>query len=331
MKAIEEAWREFNKNFQSEKDCVEKLWSKLAESNQICKHCKSGALINQPGERALHCSRCPRKSWFTAGTYFHRIRKLRPWLAAIWFLEKGIIINSNEFSKLLEVSYDTAFRIFKKLSTALKNKGNIAGELIDSSYFLSLFSKRSTRTPALEHPSSEEKAYCQTVEKSAAESRKEQPQEREGDILLAAEKNLILITLNSSPAPIQFDELQELTKLSTGTLSAALILLELDGNISSPSRDSYSISEQTTLQSNESKTQIDQELFHSFLQFVRSTFQGISRKYLQNYLYTFACQIQNSLHKEGTILETCLSQNPINYKEIISYVSPKQVLFPQKY
>ncbi|MBK7837107.1 MAG: hypothetical protein IPJ49_05355 [Candidatus Obscuribacter sp.] len=27
-------------------------------------------------------------TWFTAGTFFHRIRKAKPWLAAIWLIER---------------------------------------------------------------------------------------------------------------------------------------------------------------------------------------------------------------------------------------------------
>ncbi|CAN5610230.1 hypothetical protein BH11CYA1_BH11CYA1_40120 [soil metagenome] len=63
--------------------------------------------------------------------------------------------------------------------------------------------------------------------------------------------------------------------------------------------------------------------------YIRTYFQGVSRKYLQLYLTLFWCHSDRLRWTPGTILLACLEHPPISYEAIIAYVSPSAVkIFP---
>lgn len=115
MQLLNWYWREFDSRFPTERDCAHELLRRMDPRRIRCGHCQSVEFDSEYGDRELTCRHCRRKFSFTAGTLFHGVRRIRPWLAAIWLMERGIAFNANQLHKLLDISYSTASDIFKRL------------------------------------------------------------------------------------------------------------------------------------------------------------------------------------------------------------------------
>lgn len=59
--------------------------------------------------------------------------------------------------------------------------------------------------------------------------------------------------------------------------------------------------------------------------YIRTHFQGVSRKCLQIYLASFWCHIDRVRWSQGALLVACLEHPPITYESILHYVSPPVV------
>lgn len=154
-KQIARLWREFNRQFKTEKDCMEAIYKILKNEKALsCKNCESKDWQRAYGERLRNCSSCGREVSITAGTFFDGIRQARPWMAAIWFMEQGIILSAHRFHKLLEIAYSTAWMIQRKLSFILNSliEEEESAVIVSAEIFTSAICKRSRETPAQKHP-----------------------------------------------------------------------------------------------------------------------------------------------------------------------------------
>lgn len=59
--------------------------------------------------------------------------------------------------------------------------------------------------------------------------------------------------------------------------------------------------------------------------YIRTYFQGVSRKCLQLYLASFWCHFDRVRWSPGAILLACIEHQPISYHSMVSYVSPLAV------
>ncbi|MFA7341452.1 MAG: hypothetical protein WC028_32010 [Candidatus Obscuribacterales bacterium] len=59
--------------------------------------------------------------------------------------------------------------------------------------------------------------------------------------------------------------------------------------------------------------------------YIRTYFQGVSRKCLQLYLASFWCHFDRPRWSQGAILLACIEHQPITYHSMVSYVSPLAV------
>jgi hypothetical protein len=59
--------------------------------------------------------------------------------------------------------------------------------------------------------------------------------------------------------------------------------------------------------------------------YIRTYFQGVSRKFLQLYLASFWCHFDRVRWTPGAILLACIEHPPISYEAIVNYVSPPAV------
>ncbi|MBZ0189683.1 MAG: hypothetical protein K8F91_25785, partial [Candidatus Obscuribacterales bacterium] len=87
-------WREFEEQFETEADCLEALFARLEERAR-CANCSGQSFDRAYGSRQMECLHCGRKVRLTAGTFFHRKKCLRAWLAAIWLMERGVPLNAS--------------------------------------------------------------------------------------------------------------------------------------------------------------------------------------------------------------------------------------------
>src|SRR5579885_2811081 len=162
---LAELWQQFNTRFPTNKDCLEELCKRACQDGTIkCRHCGSQALDTAFSARVGVCRHCRQPTWLTAGTFFHHIRLPRPWLAAIWLMERGVNISSSQFHKLAGIAYSTAWHIFNKLATVIQSEMGDNACALPSSLFSPVICKRSRETPARSHPLAEEEHIARSLQ-----------------------------------------------------------------------------------------------------------------------------------------------------------------------
>ncbi|MBY0357560.1 MAG: hypothetical protein K2W82_06115 [Candidatus Obscuribacterales bacterium] len=346
--------RQFNAKFPTEKDCLEELYRRAKVENVFCcRYCKNKKIEKKYGDRVGKCPRCYQRTWFTGGTFFNRIRTARPWLLAIWLMERGVVISSSRFHKFAGIAQSSALNIFKKIMMVVQNHMQEVGETLPSSFFELVFFKRSRETKAREHPLSEQ----EEMEKQLAVPAVSGDANCEKDIynsLEAKEKESLGIEFDRcekevydilSADPIHIDTLCQKAKLPVNKISAALTMLELRGVAVRLAGDRYTrYTVSTELKGSEletSKIKLKlfsqpsfaasagiKELVDAAISFIRNKFHGVSRKYLQNYLAAYWLELAKPKWKRNLLLKWCWHFEPICYKQILAYVSPVEVKLP---
>lgn len=155
------AWAEFCERFPSERDCAKDLADLLTKRGLLACYCftddsNSSQFRFEDDYRLAICLKCENSYRTTAGTFFDRRRKLRPWYAAMWFMENGVFISSNWFGKIVRVAQATALNIYHLLMYSVDLEYNPESENVWSREFLPHFIKRSIWSIRGLHPSSEE-------------------------------------------------------------------------------------------------------------------------------------------------------------------------------
>lgn len=341
------AWQQFESRFPTENDCWGELCARLEANGQAkCSYCGSKDLDKFSQARVRKCKTCNKKTWLTAGTFFNRIRLARPWLAAIWLMEHGVVISSLKLRALVGIAQSSALHILKKVATVIQSHFGENAADFQSADFHAVFCKRSRLTPAREHPVKEQEAmenYLQTNLHSHLEVDRTNPIKSEPgqttlpDIEFLIEplteettiENLLKgrekeVYRHLSKEPILFDALCGLTKMSVSELSSTLTMLELAGAIERLPGDQYVryICKQIGKKYFGGTTSQSAKAVSDFINFVRARFHGISRKYLQLYLALHWCSVARTQWCNSSLLKACLEFGPISYNQILSYVSP---------
>lgn len=259
---VKETWEAFRLDFPTEEACWHFLIDRMRQLDLLrCHHCHCCDIEIDRELRNYLCPNCRSRSWLTSGTIFHRVRKLRAWLAAIWFFEHGAILSSNWFSTLAEIAQSSALHIFHSVFQVLDSSTNADTKDIislPSLLFQPIFTKRSIMTPRWGHPAEEEKLEREDREKTKTNEKNQDattsenerepfftPQEgnRPGTIsdsnssqsilepVLTNEEMIVMELLKD--APMNFDELLENTRLDIPTLNLVITDLEMSGLLTS--------------------------------------------------------------------------------------------------
>jgi hypothetical protein len=240
------------------------------------------------------------------------MRRPKPWLAIIWFFERGIVVSGWKLHELSGIAQSSAANLLRKFATVIRELLSDDVAAVSSALFVSVISKRSRETPAGKHPRAEEefastfstgKKLHSDAEKKTVSFPHDQSQPPlparyenedgaeahscdEPDIVSDMERQVYaLLTEN----PMHFDALSYQTELPSGSLSAALTMLELDGLIERSVGDYFSRKRRKPPNKDaiaDSRVVISQqaaERVSEIMDFVSTTWRGISRKYLQNY------------------------------------------------
>lgn len=157
LSIIREKLQEFDQLYPTEEDCVDALFRWMfADGKHRCERCKSWTSEKQKGSRLVECLSCKRTSRFTAGTFFHRVRKVRERLAIIWLIEARVVINSSLLHLSLDLAASTAWKIFHEINNlvAMKMRDNSLPQVCVEN-FRNIIAKRSFHSLAFEHPSIE--------------------------------------------------------------------------------------------------------------------------------------------------------------------------------
>ncbi len=359
-------WRQFSAQFKSEKESVEELCRILHAGGLSCRYCKSRDVLREHGARTIKCLNCMTESWFTAGTFFHGIRLARPWVAAIWLIEHGVGVSASKFHKLLGIAYSSAWSILRKLAMVVQRQ--MGEEFVSSVRFVALLCRRSRETPAREHPSAEEKMedkLCDemragqiagSIDSSSALSANDSfagvssgcpASQNKSDTAGQAEPNRQepsslrelgdmekqVYEILSPIEAVQFDSLCEYAGMPAGALSAALMMLELSDLVRSLPGDRY-VRCSPDVEVASSEDFVPDSILKAvaaIIDYVRLRFQGISRKYLQNYLALHWCQVDRMRWGPGMLFMECLKSRAIRLEEILSYVSPPLVYITSRF
>ncbi|MGH9552253.1 MAG: hypothetical protein ACRD3W_22900, partial [Terriglobales bacterium] len=133
-----------------------------------------------------------------------------------------------------------------------------------------------------------------------------------------------------SDEPISANDLGQSAGISAAELAVHLVNLEMAGLLRRVPGDRYIRSDpERNNPSNQNNRNDELErligTIAEFLHFVRTTFKGVSRKYLQKHLALFGSVCQPGRWTPASLLKSCLKHGMVRKDEILSYVSPAQV------
>ncbi|MBY0360089.1 MAG: hypothetical protein K2W82_18955 [Candidatus Obscuribacterales bacterium] len=335
--------RQFDKKFPHERDCVEELYRRIQKEQHLkCFNCRN-KIKKEYGKRMTKCEHCHKEIWFTAGTFFNRIKLARPWLIAFWLIERGLLLSSSGFHRLIGIAQSTALNIFKKIMTVVQQTMSEDSLPVSSSEFSPIYCKRSYETQARNHPRTEE-------ETKEEEEEEDGDNDENGDEDNRDRKNKNIISLNTdnidatqqlseferkvyallSTESVPFEKLVFITKASVGTVSAAITMLELNGLVTRMAGDRYILNNKRTDSRNKSKSEFSllphaHKVVSANINFIRLYFHGISRKYIQNYLAAVYCAYKTTQGQNQSLFNKCLQFGPLQYHQLFNYVSPSIV------
>src|SRR5438128_1936013 len=112
---ILQSLQNFHAQFPSEASCLRVFPS-------VCRACGSKMKKADLDKRAVECSKCKTKTWRTAGTYFHGLKRIRPTFARIWMYEDRAIVSIKKFSELFDIPYATAWEIDAKIKAVFEKE-----------------------------------------------------------------------------------------------------------------------------------------------------------------------------------------------------------------
>lgn len=157
LRNVLEALEEFDLKYPNEGHCVDVLFDWMYSANQIlCVACSAELRSRIPGTRYLECSSCSQTTWFTAGSFFHKAKKIRERFAVKWLMEKGVVFNSSILKDVLNLAGSTAWELFHEINSLIADKmKHDQFPVLSSAHFREVISKRSNLSKAAEHPRAE--------------------------------------------------------------------------------------------------------------------------------------------------------------------------------
>lgn len=316
------ACREFDAKFKTNADCIEELVKILGSRYLYCRYCNSREVRRSFGSRTLICFACRRGSSVFTDTVYDSIKKPRAWLLANWLIGQGVEFNSNQFRIPARVAYSSALTIIKKLALIIKSDLENEVEAIGSNMFISVFNKRSSQTPAQEHPCAEQfameksEAYLEDVEEDRFLD--DAPQRPKCLAELGEFENALYELLGEEK--IHFDDLIRHFQCQVGELCVAIFELNMLDLIERHGGDYY------TRKPKQAKIAVPESSknpgISDFVDFIRNIYHGISRKCLHLYLALFWSKNHRVRWNRSALAEACRKHPPIKGKDVLSFVTP---------
>lgn len=333
--SLEQLIAEFDSLFPTAEACLNELVRRRAARFRRCKRCR-GKYVRLKGGRVLKCRSCGQSVRIFVNTVFERMRRPRAWLAALWLLERRVIFSANAFHKHLGIAFSTALFIIKVLSH-VSLKFMAPDSSVASSEFAGIVCKRSKETEARKPPRSEEDSLVKPVAAGSISPANQQISISSANDELAsltlefedpkfAEIEKVIYEFLSETQKHTVDEIRFGTGIPYADFSPTLGMLLIKGLIKDEFGRYYRLpaNRKRAVRSAEHATVIN-----TFMQTVKAVFQGVSRKYLQNYLALLSwCFEPRADRKKNRLIAACFDTAPISCKEIMNYVSPAVVRIP---
>ncbi len=314
--------KQFKQDFPSERACADFLYSLLFPHGAKCRKCGKSNCTRRKGARKFQCNDCGTLTWITADTPFKRVKKLWPRLLFDTLTENGVHVSVLQFSKIAGIVYKTARKIFGMVSTVIESEMSHAFAVVPSKFFITTFYKRSTETPVKKHPSAEQKAMeVASFSKTPALQRKAVLIQLAAGLGKHGEAMREVYEALSPKNPMSEDKICQHTRLETGEVLASLFELELEKFIKQEPGGWILASLPQASKGLASNALPVKE----FIEFVKTTFYGIARKYLQKYLAYWWYLKRQGLHS-GLLIDKCLRFGRMKIEGLSRlYVTPLKV------
>lgn len=297
--------------------------------SRLCSACGGSSILRKLKERSDVCRDCGFSRSITAGTFFHGMKKARPWLASLLMFEEGLAFSINELHRLLGIAFSTAWSIFQKLSAVID--GTLSREaLIEASSidgFRKLITRRSNLTPAKKHPVEELLLLDENYLLDDSDRNSSNKSVEFGS--LEPIEKIVIGCLSSEPAG--FDSLCDSTGIFAGTLTGILMQLELKGLVVSPGSDKFRLTTQRertdfglssyseTL--GRSEANLTARLVRAETAYLLDLHHGLSRKYLQRYIASAWSHFDRERWAVGVLSGICILWGRFVHTDIESFVS----------
>jgi hypothetical protein len=222
---IETTWSRFLRKYPTEEHCIRALYALMADQ-LICASCNTHLRLI-PDSVVVQCSKCSRRQSLTAKTFFHGMRSLRLWFAAIYFLDNGTEITANRLARLMSVSTNTTRNVFLKLRAFTSSKGRSIRQPIQF-YLNPALQDDDMRDEEMpdEEINEEEMQNAPSTEATPAILNFAPDLESKQALVLAALRKIDAAEMNADK---HFDLLYDRTGLDVGELSACIVMLQLNG------------------------------------------------------------------------------------------------------
>lgn len=345
---IQQRWPEFEELVPDDEVGLEIVFRALSMLGLVRCKCGSQAVVREESSRTFSCGACRTKVWFTAGTLFFRVKHFKAWLGAIWLMENGIGVASSRLAQLAGIAQATAHNILKKIRLLVEDCFDAEAPSISSTLFISIMTKRSRSSLPNAHPDAELRTVYAESQSADWFSRSEFEPREDADSGFASdserapsapdpsssssmEENEQIVFDYISYTPISFDSLCELTGLSVGIVSAALVMLELSGSIICLDGDFFVRSKSSTAATagpSEILTADALALIAAVHRLIWSIHHGVSFKWLQSFLAIIWFYFDKVRWNRGALLVACLKSGPIDISGRAEFCPSRLVVFP---
>jgi len=149
----------FLERFDSEEACARELYRNKWPDGYFCPVCRhrKASVIRTRRLPLYECRKCSHQTSLTAGTVMEKSKTpLRKWFLSIYWLGKGA--NARELSRLIQVTYKTAWLIGHKIRNAMRMAASelplggsvqVNEDRYEATSFSSLFNQNRNRQPLL--------------------------------------------------------------------------------------------------------------------------------------------------------------------------------------
>jgi hypothetical protein len=322
-------WIEHNILFPTEEDCMSDILKRLELSEAIkCPNCGCKNIKRiEDDNRTGTCKSCSTTVWLTAGTFFDHMKAPRAWHAAIWLKERGAIFNNKQFHELVGIASSSTWNILKRIEIVIKSHMDSDNSSVPSALFTDVYGRRSRMTPKEVHPSYEEEDSVKDVapkEKTHEGTSKPDLSEFEQELYdLLSEK------------PVHCDALMQQLQQPISEILSGLTILEVAGLVNATGGGRYArtnpewngrSSSNGHSTARPASTLGNETSVKPIIDFIKSVFQSVSRKYVQLYTATHWLHIDRTTWGTDSLFQACVKFRDICEEEILDFVSPSMVM-----
>lgn len=326
---IEEEMRIFNEEFPDEDSCIKALVAIAGATAGTCTCCLQCEYIKTDDARFYECPYCGDVYRILQDTIFARVLLFREWFAAFWLASRRVKLSGHRFwLQFRHIAPSTAYRIVKSVAWFLKSKMSDLPEGFTTS-LLNLFCRRSSQTPANEHPRSEQTLLDELCSNAECPEYDNSGLREDGELNevfaneLTAEE-LTVIGFFSSAEAQSVDEIFEKTDKEYSDLLATIMELHFKGLLETDNGNTFWLKKKKTVSACSELIRKGLSIFGAE---AKLFWKGIGRKNVQLYIALHWNSLV-STNWEADLWRDLLAFEMPTWATLQNYVSPAKVMIP---